>query len=397
MAFYRRRRGLTQSVLAGLVGRSEDWLSKVERGERQVRRLDVLFELAQALRVTLADLVGQPVLVEDDDRDDNVPAIRDVLMNPRRLSRVLFDAPVSESRVDPIRARGLVEHGWDDYQGGRIGRVITVLPELLKLSQQLEDEAPSSSPSRPHWTVSARAHHLAATTLSKIGEVDLAWIAAERAMQAADQADDPLVLASAARAGTHALLAVGRYDDALALGSRAASWLRERLDEQDPAALSLFGMLYLRSAVAAARHQDRGIAADLLRQAGHAAEQLGEDANYWQTGFGPTNVELHRLSIALDLGDVAYVVEHGPAIPVQHMPTERRVCHLIDVGRAMSLIARDAEALDLFLSAETEAATFVRHNPVVRETVRTMHRRAPATGGKSSPLAGLAERCRAIT
>src|SRR5829696_6022036 len=80
IAFYRRRRGLTQAVLAGLVGRSEDWLSKVERGDRQIRRLDVLTEVAQALRVTLGDLLGQPVLVEDDERNDDVPAVRDALM-----------------------------------------------------------------------------------------------------------------------------------------------------------------------------------------------------------------------------------------------------------------------------------------------------------------------------
>lgn len=32
IAIYRRRRGLTQLVLAGLIGRSESWLSQVERG-----------------------------------------------------------------------------------------------------------------------------------------------------------------------------------------------------------------------------------------------------------------------------------------------------------------------------------------------------------------------------
>lgn len=30
VAFYHRRRGMAQVVLAGLVGRTEDWLSKVE-------------------------------------------------------------------------------------------------------------------------------------------------------------------------------------------------------------------------------------------------------------------------------------------------------------------------------------------------------------------------------
>ena len=57
------RRQLTQRVLAELVGRSEDWLSKVERNERDIRRLDVLTEVARALRVSVGELLGQPVLV----------------------------------------------------------------------------------------------------------------------------------------------------------------------------------------------------------------------------------------------------------------------------------------------------------------------------------------------
>src|SRR3712207_4059762 len=91
IAFYRRRRGLTQRVLANLVGRSEDWLSKIERNERDVRRLDVINEVARALRVSVGDLLGQPVLVEDrEPRNDDVPAVRDALMSHRRLSRTLF-------------------------------------------------------------------------------------------------------------------------------------------------------------------------------------------------------------------------------------------------------------------------------------------------------------------
>lgn len=52
IAFYRRRRGLTQAVLAGLVGRSEDWLSKVERGEAPVTagRSSPLLALAERCR-----------------------------------------------------------------------------------------------------------------------------------------------------------------------------------------------------------------------------------------------------------------------------------------------------------------------------------------------------------
>lgn len=389
VAFYRARRGYTQAQLAGLVGRSTDWLSKVERGERGLRRVDVLIELARALRVGLPDLLGQPVLMEDERDGDDVPVVRDALMAPARLSRSLYP-PSPAAPVDVQRAARLAHFLWDDYQGGRVGSVVAALPRAIRTAQRSEDDGTSRG-----WAVSARVHHLAATTLAKLGEADLSWIAAERAVRAAEEADDVLVLASAARAATHALLAVGRYADALDLGATAASWLERQVATGDPAALSLAGMLHLRTAVAAARHQDRSLADDLLSRAERVAERLGSDANHWHTGFGPTNVELHRSSVALELGDIASVAERGPRIAVDHLPVERRVTHRIDLGRAFAELARDAEALDLLLRAEQEGPTLVRHSPAVRETVRSLHRRSPVTGGRSSELFALALRCRA--
>ena len=54
----RRRRGLSQAVLAGLVGRSESWLSQVERGKRGVDSHSVLARLAEVLRVDIEELTG---------------------------------------------------------------------------------------------------------------------------------------------------------------------------------------------------------------------------------------------------------------------------------------------------------------------------------------------------
>ncbi|MBN9101459.1 MAG: helix-turn-helix transcriptional regulator [Pseudonocardia sp.] len=397
IAFYRARRGLTQTQLANLVGRKIDWLSKIERGERQIRNIELLTELAQVLRIGLPDLLGLPVMMEDEENRDDIPAIRDALMSPGRLSRVLYGAPNADDLPDLDRSSQLVEYLWSDYQAGRLGKVVSNLPALIRTAQQLEDQVAGGQARQQTWAISARTHHLAATTLSKVGEADLSWIAAERAMKAADEADDPLVLASAARAATHALLAVGRYEDALNLGETAAKWLGPRVKAGDPAALSLYGMLHLRTAVAAARHQDRVTATELLARAGRAAEVLGEDANYWQTGFGPTNVELHRLSAGLDLGDVAWVAEHGQEVRAENLPVERRVTHMIDVARALSYLAKDTEALDLLLSAERQAPGLVRHSASVREAVKAMHRRAPVTASaKSSELLALAQRCRAV-
>jgi len=397
IAFYRKRRGYTQEVLAGLVGRSTDWLAKAETGRRKPPRIDMLAELARILRVPFGDIVGQPVLMEDDKQQDDIPAVRDALMTPRRLAPRLFGPEADAQLPTPAPVAIRVERAWGDYQGGRLGSVVAALPGLLQTAQELEDRAGRRGEDRRDcWAVSARTHHLAATTLAKIGESDISWLAAERAMGAADQADDPLVLASAARSGTHALLANGRYDSALELGDAAGSWLAPQVAESNPAAVSLLGMIHLRAAVAAARHQDRATATRLLNRAEELGEELGSDENYWQTGFGPTNVILHRLSIELDLDNVPYVVENG-RINVDHMPQERSVSHRIDFARALSLAGHGDEAFTELRRAESSAPQLVRNNPRVRETLRDLVKQSPVSAGtRSSEVFVMAQRCRAV-
>ncbi|SEC16435.1 helix-turn-helix domain-containing protein [Streptomyces sp. 2314.4] len=396
IAFYRERRGYTQPVLAGLVGHSTDWLSKIERGVRKPPRIDKLAELARVLRVPLGDLMGQPVLLEDEDKHmDDVPAVRDALMSPRRLSKLLFGPTAERQLPRPDQAQVFVERSWGDYQAGVLGDVIAVLPGLLRTAQELED-LPRGDQRRRGLAVSARTHHLAATTLAKVGESDLSWLAAERAMRAADESEDPLSLVSAARSGTHALLANGRYEDALELGDTAAAWLARQVRDDDPAALSLLGMIHLRAAVAAARHQDRPTANSLLEKARRLADRLGSDENHWQTCFGPTNVELHRLSIELDLENIPYVVEHG-RIDVSHMPAERAVSHRIDYARGLCLRGRVDESFSELREAERTSPQLVRNNPRVRETLRDLRKQSPVTGGShASELLAMAQRCRAV-
>jgi hypothetical protein len=156
----------------------------------------------------------------------------------------LFSSSMSLEYIDPVPVARLAEGAWSSYQKGDLGRVVTMLPGLIKTTHQMDAALADDVGHRQACAaVTARIHHLAATTLSKIDEADLAWIAAERAMHAADESDDPLVLASAARSGTHALLGVGRFDDAVELGEVAARWLAPRMRAGDPAALSLSGML----------------------------------------------------------------------------------------------------------------------------------------------------------
>jgi hypothetical protein len=154
--------------------------------------------------------------------------------------------------------------------------------------------------------------------------------------------------------------------------------------------------MHLRAAIAAARHQDRATATALLGRAEVLADRLGSDENYWQTCFGPTNVVLHRLSAELDLDNVSYVVEHG-RINVDHMPSERSVSHRIDYACALSLAGRGDDAFAELRKAERTAPQLVRNNPRVRDTLRDLIKRSPVTsGGRSSEVFVMAQRCRAV-
>src|SRR5205823_8115373 len=60
IGYWRRRRGLTQAVLAGLAGVSQPFVSQVEAGQKGIERRSTLVAIAGALQVSVADLLGQP-------------------------------------------------------------------------------------------------------------------------------------------------------------------------------------------------------------------------------------------------------------------------------------------------------------------------------------------------
>ena len=112
VAWYRRRRGLSQEVLAGLVGRTTDWLSKVENGRANLERLSIIKSLADALDVTVGDLLGEPGVVEWSPVSQGLTLglLREALMDYPALTGTLSDAPslpVSEAGTPAVICSGL--------------------------------------------------------------------------------------------------------------------------------------------------------------------------------------------------------------------------------------------------------------------------------------------------
>src|ERR1039458_8036725 len=85
-----------------------------------------------------------------------------------------------------------------DYQACRYSEVTENLPALLGRLQAacavLDGEARSQA-----YTLSAEAHHVAASILFKVGDQGLGWLAADRSMQAARAGEGPRMKALRAR------------------------------------------------------------------------------------------------------------------------------------------------------------------------------------------------------
>jgi transcriptional regulator with XRE-family HTH domain len=93
---YRRRRGLSQLRLAQLVGRSESWLSQVERGILPVENLGVLIRLADLLKVDVRVLTGVPFYLAPNGgvQLDEVEGIRAALSGYVEIESLLRSAPL---------------------------------------------------------------------------------------------------------------------------------------------------------------------------------------------------------------------------------------------------------------------------------------------------------------
>lgn len=393
VAWYRRRRGMSQEVLAGLVGRTADWLQKAENNRIELDRLSVIRSLVEVLDVSIGDLIGEPVLLDwtADSRSRTVPALRAALMDYSQLSPMLAGdgGDVEPPPLDRIAER--VGTIFDAYQQSRFGYVTAQVPDLLRdtvaATRSVETDAAGSA-----HELLALSYQAAASVLTKLGEADLAWIAAERGLAAAHSTGNFVVLGSLFRSVTHTLLSTGRYRPAVELVNRAAGVLGADLGHADAAMLSVYGSLFLAGGMAAARAEDRGTTRSFLQEAQESADRLGGDANHLWTAFGPTNVAIHRVNTAMELGDVQVALDLGPLLDTSGLPTERRVRHALELARAYSARNRRDDGLAVLLDAEQIAPEQVRHHFISRQLVLTWmrhQRRKP-----SLELAGLAARLR---
>ncbi len=378
IAYWRNRRGLTQEVLAGLVGRSASWMTKVERGEHMIDRISVILALSRVLKVEPGKLIGSIDLPVDGgaptDPPRGIPALRHALLGvPDR------DPPTAAELLADVDEVGLL------VADGSYETRSVVLPGVLVAGRAAAEHEVVGA-----WECLSRLYQMSSGLCRRVGDLDLALLAADRGVTAAQRSGDMLMVGSARRRLAFSMMREGWLDDTGRVCSDAADAIAPT-DTASVEGWSVWGSLLLTEAVAAARKDDLAAARSTLRDARAAADRVGPGRNdYWEN-FGPANVGAHEIAIALESGDATEALRIADGIDVDELPMpSRRAEVLIDVAHAHGLRQDDAAVVGALLEAEYHAPEMVRYSGKARELVISCLRRERKS--RTPGLRRLAER-----
>jgi hypothetical protein len=237
---------------------------------------------------------------------------------------------------------------------------------------------------------SAETDGVTSSVLVKLGEADLGWLAADRAMAVAG--DDPVLAATAAVSVGQALRALGRERLALAATLTAADRIARTRTAGEGA---VCGTLLLQAALAAAGCGDSGRAGELIERAARLAAQIRGYDDEHRTSFGSAAVEVARVVVAVERGDAGESLRRHAAVvrreAWRRLPAEYRGAYLVDVARAYFMVGDVRGAARALVDADSIAPAEVRCRPLARTVIAEVARGDPAPAGvaRLATLVGL--------
>lgn len=366
----RERKGMSRPVVAGLVGKSAQWLKDIETGRRLPPRLPMLLRLADVLGVAdLATLLGTdmelhtavslPVSSFQRIPHEAVPAVREA------IHRQTF-TPCDPVDVESVRQR--TADAWrlwhaSPTQHTDVGRI---LPALIRDARAAVRTAEGPVRRTAH-TVLAEVYALCEQLLAWTSEPELVMVAADRGVTSAQEADQPESLAGAAWVLGNVHRAKGDFDTALTLVTDAAKILRPRLEHGPNSLRAMWGSLHLHAAITCARAGRDGDAWHYWQQANDTANKLGSYLHPW-TQFGAANVAVHAVSIGADLSKSTTARERAEQVDPDTIPSlERRSRLLIETARSYHLKRDYSGTLDWLRQAHQVSREAVHYSPLARQ------------------------------
>lgn len=365
LRYHRERVGMSRAVLGGLVGRSAEWVKAVECERLLQPRLPMLIRLADVLGIDLEELTGEqglPLATYTKAAHEALP----------RITNALTDYPIDTGDAVPIAPEELenrVTRAWQLWHGAARQRtaVAVVLPDLInqaRLSARLHD----GNERRAALRQLAQIYHLAQLYLSFQPATEMLMLTGDRAMTAAQDADDPLAIAAAAWYMNHIFRDAGERDEArIDLATRAARLLRPDSGGED---LARWGLLQLAIALSHAKSGREGPALGHWDEAHRAARGLGESFVHPWLIFGPGMVDAYAVTIQTDLTHGTTAMRLANGLELASMPSAtRRSFHLAEAARAYFLRREHLGTVHLLKKAYAESPDTARFSLFTRSAV----------------------------
>jgi transcriptional regulator with XRE-family HTH domain len=371
----RLRLGMPQADLAAALGKSQGWVSKMERGLIELDRVGILNLLAAELHVHPNDLIGRPYNSSPEQNQWQVAA-SSILRELRRYDL----APVFDGT--PRSANGL----WREMS--RLHRlrdaaanvaILRILPDLLRESRALAEVA-TGHEKEEAFAIYAVCCKFAHTAAHSLGHPELIAMACERAAWSASLSGDPVMTAVADWMRVWDMWASADWDDSLALSDKALRTVQQDYERGDPLAVRAWGSLQLRAAVSAARAGRASEAEDRIAHAKAAADRMTSYTgapvyDRHSLTFSPGNVQIHAISVALELGEQRKALSINRRTShelVTALPNSRQGHHHMDLARAWLWDGNRDKALSELETAERIAPQLVRNHPIARSTLRSI-------------------------
>ncbi len=365
IAELRKIHGLTQQALAARANVSYSLLRKVERGERPASP-SFIAAIARALGVSVLDITEQPYGVRDalpTSEQAGVPELRQAMAEGDHP-----ELDTSLRSLDDLRAA--IADIKEISRKAKYAEVVRSLPDLLRHLHGTVSACPVDARPSVQEVLSA-AYYYATLALYRLGHLDLAYLADERARTAAARGDDPLRAAVAEWNHSMLLMFDGAYPAGLRSIDRAAAIVD--LAPPTPAVPAVRGTLHLRAAIIAARATNSDLAAEHLVVARSLAVDGQDQANFYNTNFGLPNVAIHEVSVPVELVDGTTAVTRAADVRLPPHTAPTRVGHYwVDLSRAWLLHGDRRRALESLQQARRIAPQLTRYHPQVHETVHIL-------------------------
>lgn len=359
--FRRTQRRLSRRAVANLVGRSEEWLRLIESGRLRLDSIEATIRLAEVLQIAdFRELIDRPVPPERPTpaAAELVSALRPAILDHPGLADAMAatDMPATDWPAELLRCEQLWSRSRD-----RFTQTARFLPRVLVAARGW------------HWRTGGGdttelligAYHLCRQVLSAMGAHDLALLVADRAVAATSGQDRPAVLAASAWHMSEALLPLhpaACRDFALATAQFVG---QELIDE-----IALRGALQLVAAKAAATAADSMAADHLLTAAARTAHRLEGAHVACGVAFGPDEIALTRMEIALAAGDFDSVIAVATGLDgAESEPAGRRARYHILVATALAGRGDDVGAVYALVRAAEASPEDVRYDA---DAVRTL-------------------------